>query len=167
MIDSRDTQRPARPSSSPCQADDAETQLSDGISREQLLTTCNELLAAERAGARLTRRLRDQADGELADLLDVIHADERASCRALLAAIRALGGEATTEIGDFEAKVLALDAMDARMALLSRGQSWVLHRLRTLLDGIHDAEVIDLLQDVFDRHDRNVALADAWLNDLR
>ncbi|MCC5885705.1 MAG: hypothetical protein JJT88_04645 [Gammaproteobacteria bacterium] len=167
MNDSRDIQRTAKPSSSPCQADDAETQLRGGISREQILTTCNELLAAERAGARLTRRLREQADGELADLLDVIHADERASCRALLAAIRAVGGEATTEIGDFETKVLALDGMEARMALLNRGQSWVLRRLRTLLDGIHDAEVIELLQDVFDRHDRNVGLADAWLNDVR
>lgn len=165
MAESRETRtpRPTTLSSSPCQAEDGESQLRGGVSREHILSTCNELLAAERAGARLTRRMRDEADGALADLLDTIHADERASCRSLLAVVRKLGGVAGSEIGAFEAKVLALEGMEARMALLNRGQAWVLRRLRSLLDGIDDADVAELLQDVFDRHARNVALADDWL----
>lgn len=157
-------QRPTL-SSSPCGRDDAETQSRGHAGREEILALCNDLLAAERAGARITWRLRDATgDAELAELMNRVHEDERASCRLLIEAIRQLDGEALPGVGDFEGKVMALTNETGRIALLNRGQAWVVRRLESLLPRIEDAGVAACLQEMLALHQQNIAAATQWLD---
>lgn len=152
-------------SSAPCERDDAETQSRGYAGRKEILALCNELLAAERAGARATWRLRDDTrNAELARLMNRVHEDERASCRLLLEAIERLDGEALPGVGDFEGKVMALTNEAERIALLNRGQTWVVRRLEALLPRIEDAGVAACLQEMLQLHQQNIAAAAQWLD---
>ncbi len=152
-------------SSPPCNRDDAETQSRGHAGREEIFALCNELLAAERAGARITWRLREETqDAELAPLMDRVHDDERASCRLLLKVIRQIDGEALAGVGDFEGKVMALADETDRIALLNRGQAWVVRRLEAILPRIDDAEVASCLQSMLELHRLNIAAAACWLD---
>lgn len=156
---------PRSGSSPPCNRDDAEAQIEGGAGRDEILALCNELLAAERAGARVTWRLRDgTADAGLAELMNRVHEDERTSCRLLLDVIGLLGGEPVREVGDFEAKVMALEEERDRIALLNRGQAWVVRRLETLLPRIGDSDVSTRLQEMLELHRQNITAAARWLD---
>ena len=61
--------------------------------KDEVLAFLNQLLEAERAGARVTRATAEAAgDGPLAALMADIHRDEARWCAMLSGAIKALGG---------------------------------------------------------------------------
>ncbi len=117
--------------------------LSSPIDRPALLAALNELLEAERAGARIARETAAslaQADPWLPRVAD-IQRDELRWCRMLMGLIQGLGATPSALTGDFHGKVMALNDFTERMRLLNRGQSWVVRRLDALLDQVLPVEV--------------------------
>ena len=133
-------------------------------SRDELLAVLNELLEAERAGARIcARTASESADDTIKALMRHVHADEVRWCRMLLGAIGALGGEASTKTRAFYEKCLAIPDLKDRVAFINRGQGWVSKKLREILPKVRDDALHAALKDMLECHDRNIATANATL----
>lgn len=134
-------------------------------SRHELLAVLNELLEAERAGARIcARTASDSGDDTIRALMRLVHADEVRWCKTLLDAIGALGGEASTGTGAFYEKCLAIPDLKARIAFINRGQGWVSKKLREILPNLRDDTLHAALKDMLESHDANIAKANAALS---
>jgi hypothetical protein len=107
--------------------------------REDVLVFLNLMLEAERAGARaLLHVSKDSGHEEVATLAQAIQKDEAHWCAMLIGAIKKLDGNPSEKTGAFYAKVMALDDDKARLALVNRGQDWVVRKLREALPKITD-----------------------------
>ena len=67
-----------------------------------------------------------------------------------------LGGTASPATGTFHTKLRALKTWDERLALLGRGQGWVVRRLRKILPRIGDDSLFRDLTRMLDVHLRNI-----------
>ncbi len=136
---------------------------------EQLAAQLNELLEAERAGARVlletARALPADAAPALHALVQSIQHDEAHWCGVLLRALRGLGVQPGTRTGDFYGRAMALHDVGERLAFVNRGQGWVARRVRELLDALepeHEALRADL-QAMLQGHQDNLARVNAQL----
>ncbi|WP_313076284.1 DUF6306 domain-containing protein [Melaminivora sp.] len=126
-----------------------------------LAAQLDELLAAERAGARVTRESAHalpEGDPWRA-LLEDIHDDEVQWCGVLLRALRSIGATPGTRTGDFYGRAMAVEPLPERLAFLNRGQGWVARKVRELLadlDPEHEALRPDL-QAMLQGHEDNLA----------
>jgi nitronate monooxygenase len=126
----------------------------DLISHEELVPALRELLAAERAGARTAAAcLTDAHTDALQSQLRQLHRQEVSSCRALLRCLEHLGVEPGQAVGDFYQKVMVLDTLQDRMALIDKGQRWVLRRVENLLLRLDDTVLRQHLETVRRYHD--------------
>lgn len=126
------------------------------MSVEETLAFLNNLLEAERAGAKGVLEMAGDAAGETGDLLRDVARDEARCCAMLSRHIVRLGGTASPATGTFLAKLRALESWDQRFALLERGQSWVVRRLREMLPRIRDDGLHRDLSEMLDLHLRNI-----------
>ena len=151
------TDRP--PFSSPCSASEADDAYMGFASRDELLTALNELLEAERAGARVTlHSLKAIGNPATAALTRAIYEDEAHWCSELAREIRRLGGSPSRRCGAFYGKAMAITELDARLAFLNRGQEWVVRRLNALLPKVRDDELHAMLRRMCAGHERNITL---------
>lgn len=149
-------------SSPVCYAEEFDHAHRDVIAHAALLEA---LLQAERAGARTALALLRTAapDAALADALKAVHRGEVRWCGMLMAAIRHLGATPDARTGAFYAKVMAVPDLQGRLALLNRGQAWVVRQLGALVPRIADAVLREALQDMLSAHAHNIALVDRQL----
>jgi nitronate monooxygenase len=132
--------------------------------RGERLASLNELLEAERAGARVTLESVGQTDDpDLQRLLTHIHHDEVKWCGVLIHAIRSAGATPSTRTGAFYDKAMAVADPAARLALLNRGQGWVARKLREVLARVHDTRIRGELEAMLANHESNVERVDAQL----
>ena len=130
----------------------------------EIIDFLNELLEAERAGARVALDSAREAGGDkFADLLEHIRQDEARWCAMLLRHITRLGGQASPRMGAFHGKAMAVQELAPRLAFLNRGQGWVVRKLREILPTVTDAGLRATLQDMLDRHVVNIDAANAAL----
>ena len=149
--------RETRPvASSPCQMAEAPASYMGYLERDEILALLNELLRAERAGARGVAAMVKQAAGAAAELLPAVVRDEAGFVGMLSRHVTQLGGEPTAATGDFLAKLLAIDGFTARLALLNRGQAWVARRLRAAIPRIAEPALARDLRAMLDVHERNI-----------
>jgi len=128
-----------------------------GRSRGELLLALDELLEAERAGARLCAHTAREVRGPaLAALVGEIRRDEAHWCGVLTRAIQALGGTPSRRTGAFYGKAMAIADLTERLAFLNRGQSWVVRRLRSVLPSVGDAALRAELSEMLAAHERNI-----------
>lgn len=128
----------------------------DAAPREQLLAALNELLEAERAGARvMLHTARDVEDGLRPLARDIQH-DEAHWCDVLARAIHALSGTPSRETGAFLGKALAIEDPRERLAFVNRGQGWVVRRLDALLPLVTDDSLRAPLEEMRAAHQRNI-----------
>ena len=121
-----------------------------------LVHALQELLAAERAGARVaTDCLRETRDPERSRLLAQIRQGEADSCRRLSASLQQLGAAPTRQVSDFHARAMAIPNLAERLAFVDRGQRWVIRRIQALLPGCAHAAVRGELQAVLRTHEIN------------
>lgn len=126
-----------------------------------MLSLLNELLEAERAGAKVTLRLsREASDPAVDTALQVVAIDEARFCAMLCLQIERLGGAATRKTGDFYQKVMAVDGMEARLRLLGRGQGWVVRKIREVLPRVADGLLRKDLGDMLAKHERNIEICE-------
>ncbi|MBN8492784.1 MAG: hypothetical protein J0M00_15330 [Burkholderiales bacterium] len=134
------------------------------IGHEELLQALNELLEAERAGARVARETAaGMPAAPLKSLVEEIQADEVRWCKMLIGHIGALQGEASTATGAFHAKAMAIPELGERLAFLNRGQAWVVRRLQGLIPRLDNRALQADLQAMLAAHGENIARVDQRL----
>lgn len=130
--------------------------------KHELVATLNELLEAERAGARVTlETARQTRHPTIVELMQHIHEDEARWCAMLLRQIRARGGTASPRMGAFYEKAMAIEDIAERIAFLNRGQGWVVRKLRELIPKVEDASLSADLHHMLSSHVANITLANS------
>ncbi|MGU7816181.1 nitronate monooxygenase [Burkholderia sp. AW49-1] len=135
--------------------------------RTALLAALDELLEAERAGARVASETAADIteDAELHRLIAHIRQDEAHWCSVLVDAIRTLGATPTRATGTFYEKAMAIDDLAERMAFLNRGQRWVVRKLQTLLPTLADPDIHHALSLMLVAHEKNIGAVDVRLKE--
>ncbi|MBU9399367.1 nitronate monooxygenase [Burkholderia multivorans] len=135
--------------------------------RTALLAALDELLEAERAGARVASETAAEVtdDDALHRLIAHIRQDEAHWCSVLVDAIRTLGATPTRATGAFYEKAMAIDDLAERMAFLNRGQRWVVRRLQALLPTLADRDMHEALTQMLVAHEKNIGAVDVRLRD--
>lgn len=132
--------------------------------KQALTAQLNELLEAERAGARVTlESARTAGTSDLAELLRAIQRDEARWCAMLTGHIKSLGEKPTGETGAFYDKAMAIAGLHERILFLNRGQGWVARKLRELLPRVRDERLNADLAEMLRSHEINIALANEAL----
>ncbi|MPV60325.1 2-nitropropane dioxygenase [Burkholderia sp. HI2761] len=133
--------------------------------RAALLAALDELLEAERAGARVASETAAEVtdDPELHRLIAHIRQDEAHWCSVLVDAIRSLDAVPTRATGAFYEKAMAIDDLAERMAFLNRGQRWVVRKLQTLLPTLADRDMHHALSLMLVAHEKNIGTVDGRL----
>lgn len=138
-------------SSSVCYADEFDTHRTRDAAarRNEILQRLDELLEAERAGARVTlRSARHAHDEALRSAIESIHHDQVHWCATLSRLIRGLQATPSTRTGAFYDKAMAVGDLRERMDLLNRGQGWVVEKLRELMPLIAEDRDESTLRDL-------------------
>lgn len=133
--------------------------------RAALLATLDELLEAERAGARVASETAAEVtdDPELHRLIAQIRQDEAHWCSVLVDAIRSLDAVPTRATGAFYEKAMAIDDLAERMAFLNRGQRWVVRKLQALLPTLANQDIHHALSLMLVAHEKNIGAVDVRL----
>lgn len=161
------SREPAETSSPACLAHEADDAYMGYATRRELATFLNELLEAERAGTGVALKSgADAAGTRFADLLNAVHKDEARWCAMLLKQLRRLDEPASTRIGAFEGKALAIANLEERIGFLNRGQNWVVRKLREMLPKVRDDELHRDLSEMLEAHLVNIDRARALLGEL-
>lgn len=130
--------------------------------RDELLAVLNELLEAERAGARVAMDTgREVPPSDTADLVQDIHKDEVRWCGMLMRVIRTMNATPSTTTGAFWGKAMAIPDLDDRLMFLNKGQAWVVRRLEALIPRVEDAAVRADLAEMLQAHRENIARVEA------
>lgn len=127
-----------------------------GMQRELLIEALNELLSAERAGAQVASASLNEAKLELQrNVLAQVHRGEADSLRRLRDCLLMLDAEPTHERGAFYEKCMAISDLPERLALVDRGQQWVIRRLEGLLAQVTHPAIRQELEAVLRTHEIN------------
>lgn len=135
---------------------------SGSIDRADLIAFLNELLEAERAGAKVAlESAREARDPVIVELLKLIQQDEASWCAMLLRQIKRLGADASPRIGAFHGKALAIADLKERIVFLNRGQGWVVRKLREVTPLVRDEALHADLAHMLSSHVANITLANS------
>lgn len=156
-----DLDKAAEEAGSPaCSMHEAEDAYMGYATRDELSQFLNELLEAERAGARVTlETARDAGAGALAELMLAIQRDEARWCAMLTRHLKALGTAPSPRTGAFHDKAMAIADLPERLSFLNRGQGWVVRKLREMLPRVRDDKLHHDFSDMLQSHEANIALA--------
>jgi len=136
----------------------AKNGMMDAWTRDELLAFLNLMLEAERAGARaLLHVAKDTGQADIAAMAGAIQKDEARWCAMLIGAIRKLDGTPSEKTGAFYDKVMALKDDKERLALVNRGQDWVVRKLREALPRIANDSLAEDLSVMLTSHEDNIA----------
>lgn len=131
-------------------------------SRDEILVALNELLEAERAGARVAMETaREMPPCALTTLVQDVHQDEVRWCSMLMRTIKALEGTPSSATGAFWGKAMAIRDLEQRLSFLNRGQAWVVRRLEALIPRLQDGQVRADLATMLEAHRSNIERVDA------
>jgi nitronate monooxygenase len=125
----------------------------------ELTVFLNELIEAERAGARVTlESARNAGPGPLAELMRSVQRDEARWCAMLVRHVKALGESPSAETGAFYGKAMAVVDLRERIAYLNRGQGWVVRKLQEMLPRVSSDALRADLSEMLRSHEVNIEL---------
>lgn len=151
--------------SSVCYAAEADDVYMGYAPRDEILAVLNELLEAERAGARVAlASIADATGPDHAAMMRAVRADEARWCAMLSRQIRRLGGVPSRECGAFHDKAMAIVDPVARLAFLNRGQAWVVRKLTEMMRRVRDDALHADLRRMAESHEVNIAAAASFLD---
>lgn len=153
-----------KPSSPVCYAVEASDAYMGYADRDEILAALNELLEAERAGARValdSSKAKDPAG--YTELMRRVRKDEAHWCAMLARHIKCLGGTPSRKTGAFLGKAMAISDPNERLAFLNRGQAWVVRRLEKLMPHVRDDALHAGLKAMAEKHRVNIDLTEAFL----
>jgi hypothetical protein len=132
---------------------------------EELGAFLNQLLEAERAGAKLLAAYLDEmapsSDGK--DELCSVQRDEARNCAVLIHFVLDAGIEPSTAVGDFYRKGLKIRGLRERLEFLNRGQAWVARRIAEVLPRIPESAAKRALHAMHESHLVNIGHCEALL----
>ena len=129
------------------------------LTNEELISALNELLEAERAGARVLLETAQQNPPEnLAVQINEIQRDEVRWCKMLINVIRSLDIETSSKTGEFYKKAIEIPNLKERLIFINRGQGWVVRRLSEIIPRIQDVDICKRLEEMRDAHVDNIEL---------
>ena len=129
----------------------------DETARAELLAALNELLEAERAGARVAMETgREIHSQELAALVADVHKDEVHWCGMLMRTIKSLGATPSSATGAFHGKAMAIPDVEDRLKFLNRGQAWVVRKLEALIPRLDVPQARADLEAMLQAHRQNI-----------
>jgi hypothetical protein len=151
---------PPETSSPACLAHQADDAYMGYATKIEIAAFLNELLEAERAGTGVALQSAEAAGGTpFGSLLSDIHRDEARWCAMLLRQLKALGEPASSRVGAFQEKAMAIEGLPERIAFLNRGQGWVVRKLREMMPKVRDDGLHRDLADMLQSHEANIARA--------
>jgi len=122
-----------------------------------LIDRMQELLEAERAGVKCLDAMADQAkDMGKKELFTLFRNDEGKFCAGLFGFLQARGAVPTTNVGAFADKVIALATEAEQVALLVKGQSWVVRKIDEIPPTEMNAEEKAFFADMREVHVVNI-----------
>lgn len=131
----------------------------ESFTRQELLDFLNLMLEAERAGAKALLHVSKDTDRkDASNLAKAVHLEETKWCALLTKAIRGLDGTPSDQTGQFYEKVMAVSDLGPRLALINRGQEWVVRKLRDAIPRIGDARLAADLTIMLTSHEDNIAM---------
>lgn len=149
-------------SSPACSMHEADDSYMGYANKAEVMAFLQELLKAERAGARVClESARAAGDDALRQLLKAIHQDEAHWCGMLGEHINSRGEKPSSEVGAFYEKAMAVTDLKQRMGLLNRGQGWVVRQLREMLPRVRDERLHADLTEMLQSHETNIARVSA------
>lgn len=152
------------PASPVCYAAEGNDAYMGYADRDTLIAALNELLEAERAGAKLAlASIGASDDPDYRALMEVVRTDEARWCAMLTRQIRRLGGTPSRHTGDFLGKALAIADPIERLAFLNRGQFWVVRKLDALTPRVRDDLLHADLRIMAESHRTNIDRANERL----
>lgn len=152
------------PSSPACYASEADDAYMGFAPPGELVEKLNELLEAERAGARVAIASGEGLSGPAyAALLKTVRDDELRWCAMLFRQVKRMGGAPSLKCGAFYGKSMAIEDPAERLRFLNRGQSWVVRKLEELLSRVRDDVLHADLRDMLEAHRVNIGRTDEFL----
>lgn len=122
-----------------------------------LVDRMQELLEAERAGVKCLDAMADHAaDMGKKELFTLFRNDEGKFCAGLFRLVQARGAIPTKNIGAFADKVIALPTETERVALLIKGQAWVVRKIDEIPPAETNAEEKAFFADMREVHVVNI-----------
>ena len=122
-----------------------------------LIDRMQELLEAERAGVKCLDAMAGRAaDMGRKELFSLFRNDEGKFCAGLFRLIQARGAAPTKNIGAFADKVIALPTEVERVALLIKGQAWVVRKIDEIPAAEQNAEEKTFFADMREVHVVNI-----------
>jgi len=156
----RSEDAPAELSSPACSMPEGDDAYMGYAEKTELVAFLNELLEAERAGARVTlKSAREASVGPIAELMQTIQRDEARWCAMLIGHLKALGETPSVKVGAFHDKAMAITDLGERITFLNRGQGWVVRKLREMMPRVRDDRLHADFAEMLQSHDANIALA--------
>ena len=132
---------------------------SRNLTNEELTSELNELLEAERAGARVLLETAHQNSLQNLVLpINEIQRDEVRWCNMLMNVIQSLDIEPSRKTGAFYEKAIAILDLKERLIFINRGQGWVVRRLSEIIPRIQDVDICKRLEEMRDAHVDNIEL---------
>jgi hypothetical protein len=129
-----------------------------------MIDRMQELLEAERAGVRCLTAMADEApEGEKKDFLVFLRDDEGRFCAGLHRLIRGRGGVPTDRVGSFAEKVLAIEGEAERLALLVKGQAWVVRKIDEIPTAERSPDEKSFFDDMHEAHVKNIEACRKYL----
>ena len=124
----------------------------------------NQLLEAERAGAKLLSAYLDelQPGSSMWESIRAVQLDEARNCAVLIHLLLEAEVTPTPAVGDFYGRGLAIRGWRERLEFLNRGQGWVAKRLAAALPRVPKSAQ-KLLQRMHDSHVANIDQCEALL----
>ncbi|MBO9379426.1 hypothetical protein GG804_21870 [Sphingomonas histidinilytica] len=152
------------PASPVCYAADGGDAYMGYAAHDEIVAALNELLEAERAGARVALASAKTADDpRQSALMTMIRADEARWCAMLSRQLKRLDATPSRRTGAFHGKAMAIARPLERLAFLNRGQAWVVRKLEALLPRLRDEALHRDLRTMLDSHRANIAKAEDLL----
>jgi nitronate monooxygenase len=131
----------------------------------ELAVALNELLEAERAGARVALATLHEACGpEMSRVVREIQHDESRWAALLNRIVQTLGEAPSNKTGAFFAKAMAIADIEERLRFINRGQGWVVRKLRELLPRVRDDAIHADLSKMLDGHVEKIDRVDQLQN---
>jgi hypothetical protein len=122
-----------------------------------LIDRMQELLEAERAGVKCLDAMADHApDMGKKELFSLFRNDEGKFCAGLFRLLQARGAVPTKNIGAFADKVIALPTEAEQVALLVKGQAWVVRKIDEIPPVEMNADEKSFFADMRDVHVVNI-----------
>ena len=129
-----------------------------------MIDRMQELLEAERAGVKCLAAMADQTpEGEKKEFLVFLRNDEGRFCAGLHRLIRERKGIPTDRTGTFADKVLALTGEAERLALLVKGQAWVVRKIDEIPPAEMTPDEKSFFDDMHRAHVKNIEACRKYL----